>query len=320
MRDLTRIWSEAGSVGHGFSERDTVVVDDTPRKMRHLPHNAVIVPEYDEAAVTRAARRRARRRCAARAARIPREAAAEGERDGLRRARLDSRAAFPAPQAARPRRRPAPKAAAAEGRAACGRAARGRAPAAAPPAAAPPAAAPLASAVSPEMAQFLRELAHDVHRATPKALGACRPAHERSEQVPAACHGARQKRDPARRAVRRIPRRCWPCCSMGSSAPKQREGGTSRGRARASSSGAQANPAPASAGGHGVPSGLRPPTVGVKSATDSGSPSTSALMILMRWPATSTPASLRCVSISTVPPAAKSGHGRRKRWLTSQPP
>ena len=196
MRDLTRIWSEAGSVGHGFSELDTVMVDDTPRKMRHLPHNAVIVPEYDEAAVTRAARAGAPAdgvlpALLAYLERLLPRASATGcdVRDLIRARPFRAPGGAPAPAPA-----PAPKAAS-----------KAAQPAAAPRAAVPPTAnapppppAP-ASAVAPEMAQFLRELAQDVQRATPKALGTLRGLRTSD---PSKClqlvMALVKKRDPAR--------------------------------------------------------------------------------------------------------------------------
>jgi hypothetical protein len=38
-------------VGHAFTAATTVMVDDTPSKMRHLPTNVLLVPEYTEASV-----------------------------------------------------------------------------------------------------------------------------------------------------------------------------------------------------------------------------------------------------------------------------
>jgi hypothetical protein len=51
MRDLPALWSSAASRGttaHGFSERNTVMIDDTPLKMREFADNVYIIPEYDE--------------------------------------------------------------------------------------------------------------------------------------------------------------------------------------------------------------------------------------------------------------------------------
>ena len=35
----------------GFTEQNTVVIDDTLRKMRELPHNVLVVPPFEEDAV-----------------------------------------------------------------------------------------------------------------------------------------------------------------------------------------------------------------------------------------------------------------------------
>ncbi|CAM9279330.1 unnamed protein product [Choristocarpus tenellus] len=51
MRDLDRVWSESGRVGSGFGPEDTLMVDDSPQKLRHMPDNALIVPEYNEARI-----------------------------------------------------------------------------------------------------------------------------------------------------------------------------------------------------------------------------------------------------------------------------
>lgn len=50
-RDLPKIWSTHGRVGAGFGPKNTVVVDDTPRKMRHMSAGLVVVPEYKEACI-----------------------------------------------------------------------------------------------------------------------------------------------------------------------------------------------------------------------------------------------------------------------------
>lgn len=52
-RDLQRVWACEGKVGHGFGATNTIMVDDTPRKMRHMPRNALLVPEFGEEAVER---------------------------------------------------------------------------------------------------------------------------------------------------------------------------------------------------------------------------------------------------------------------------
>ena len=52
MRDLPSVWSSVkpGSA-RGFTEENTVVIDDTLRKMRELPHNVLVVPPFEEDAV-----------------------------------------------------------------------------------------------------------------------------------------------------------------------------------------------------------------------------------------------------------------------------
>lgn len=51
VRDLPRIWSTPGRTGSGFGPHNTVMVDDTLRKMRYQSAGLVIVPEYTEASV-----------------------------------------------------------------------------------------------------------------------------------------------------------------------------------------------------------------------------------------------------------------------------
>lgn len=41
-----QVWATPEKIGYGFSWDNTIMVDDTPRKMRHAPGNAVIVPEF----------------------------------------------------------------------------------------------------------------------------------------------------------------------------------------------------------------------------------------------------------------------------------
>jgi len=53
MRDLDLLWRTPGRIAFGFDETNTVVIDDTARKMREFPNNVVVVPEYDDAAVAR---------------------------------------------------------------------------------------------------------------------------------------------------------------------------------------------------------------------------------------------------------------------------
>jgi len=49
MRDLAKIWSTEGKVGYGFGPHNTIMVDDSARKMRHAPRNLVQVPEFKHA-------------------------------------------------------------------------------------------------------------------------------------------------------------------------------------------------------------------------------------------------------------------------------
>lgn len=52
MRDLDQVWSIANSWSAGyccpFGPSNTIMIDDTPRKMRAWPMNVVVVPEYRE--------------------------------------------------------------------------------------------------------------------------------------------------------------------------------------------------------------------------------------------------------------------------------
>ncbi|CAM9832519.1 unnamed protein product, partial [Laminaria digitata] len=50
-RDLPLIWSTPGRVGAGFGPGNTVMVDDTPKKMRFMDAGLVVVPEYTQACV-----------------------------------------------------------------------------------------------------------------------------------------------------------------------------------------------------------------------------------------------------------------------------
>ena len=47
-RDLPRIWGTEGRVGYGFTIQNTIMVDDTVRKMRDYPHNVLVVPEFKD--------------------------------------------------------------------------------------------------------------------------------------------------------------------------------------------------------------------------------------------------------------------------------
>ena len=52
MRDLPSVWSSVKpSSARGFTAENTVVIDDTLRKMRELPHNVLVVPPFEEDAV-----------------------------------------------------------------------------------------------------------------------------------------------------------------------------------------------------------------------------------------------------------------------------
>ena len=52
MRDLPSVWNSVKpSSARGFTEENTVVIDDTLRKMRELPHNVLVVPPFEEDAV-----------------------------------------------------------------------------------------------------------------------------------------------------------------------------------------------------------------------------------------------------------------------------
>lgn len=50
-RDLPLIWATPGRAGTGFGPSNTVMVDDTPRKMRFMNAGLVVVPGYKEASV-----------------------------------------------------------------------------------------------------------------------------------------------------------------------------------------------------------------------------------------------------------------------------
>lgn len=50
-RNLPLVWSTPGRAGEGFGPGNTVMVDDTPRKMRFMSAGLVVVPEYTEASV-----------------------------------------------------------------------------------------------------------------------------------------------------------------------------------------------------------------------------------------------------------------------------
>ncbi|KAJ8602557.1 hypothetical protein CTAYLR_008353 [Chrysophaeum taylorii] len=48
MRDLEKIWGTLGKAGAGFDATNTIVVEDTERKMREHPHNVIVVPSFTE--------------------------------------------------------------------------------------------------------------------------------------------------------------------------------------------------------------------------------------------------------------------------------
>ncbi|CAN0374913.1 unnamed protein product [Ectocarpus sp. 12 AP-2014] len=48
-RDLPLIWSTPGRTGAGFGPGNSIMVDDTPRKMRFMDAGLVVVPEFTEA-------------------------------------------------------------------------------------------------------------------------------------------------------------------------------------------------------------------------------------------------------------------------------
>ena len=53
MRDLPSVWADPTKAAYGFDASNTVVVDDTTRKMREYPGNVLVVPTYDETSVAR---------------------------------------------------------------------------------------------------------------------------------------------------------------------------------------------------------------------------------------------------------------------------
>ena len=53
-RDMPRLWNEINSKMDGsitFDSTNTIMIDDSPRKMRDFPDNVLIVPEFDEQGV-----------------------------------------------------------------------------------------------------------------------------------------------------------------------------------------------------------------------------------------------------------------------------
>lgn len=46
IRYLPAVWNAQGMVGHGFDVTNTIVIDDTYKKMQHLPDNVIVVNEY----------------------------------------------------------------------------------------------------------------------------------------------------------------------------------------------------------------------------------------------------------------------------------
>lgn len=51
MRNLPLIWSTPGRTGTGFGPHNTVMIEDTPRKMRYQEAGVVVVPEFAEESV-----------------------------------------------------------------------------------------------------------------------------------------------------------------------------------------------------------------------------------------------------------------------------
>jgi hypothetical protein len=48
MRDMKRIWSLEGCPSFGHSEKTTIMIDDSPNKMKEYPDNVYIIPAYVE--------------------------------------------------------------------------------------------------------------------------------------------------------------------------------------------------------------------------------------------------------------------------------
>jgi hypothetical protein len=46
MRDFPKLWSSRDGPAFGHSERSTIMIDDSTRKMREFPNNLVLVPEF----------------------------------------------------------------------------------------------------------------------------------------------------------------------------------------------------------------------------------------------------------------------------------
>ncbi|CAM9392793.1 unnamed protein product [Discosporangium mesarthrocarpum] len=55
IRDMEKVWAAVGRVGEGFGPQDTLMVDDSPRKLRHMPGNTLIVPNFNEVSVEKEA-------------------------------------------------------------------------------------------------------------------------------------------------------------------------------------------------------------------------------------------------------------------------
>ncbi|CAM9687065.1 unnamed protein product [Chrysoparadoxa australica] len=51
MRDIPKVWRTPKMIGSGFNASNTIMVDDTPRKMREMPGNVIVLPEFTEVAV-----------------------------------------------------------------------------------------------------------------------------------------------------------------------------------------------------------------------------------------------------------------------------
>lgn len=51
LRDLERIWGTSGAPGYGHNDTSTLMIDDSPIKMREHPQNVLVVQEYTERSV-----------------------------------------------------------------------------------------------------------------------------------------------------------------------------------------------------------------------------------------------------------------------------
>eukprot|EP00607_Mallomonas_marina_P002110 CAMPEP_0182432778 /NCGR_PEP_ID=MMETSP1167-20130531/58853_1 /TAXON_ID=2988 /ORGANISM="Mallomonas Sp, Strain CCMP3275" /LENGTH=130 /DNA_ID=CAMNT_0024620705 /DNA_START=216 /DNA_END=604 /DNA_ORIENTATION=+ len=48
MRDMSRIWNMKDTVAYGYTEYNTLMIDDSPSKMREYPNNVLVIPEYTQ--------------------------------------------------------------------------------------------------------------------------------------------------------------------------------------------------------------------------------------------------------------------------------